>query len=117
MLGASNYGALDMVSPFIRVIVDRLCGLDCGLITKTFTLYAELLRFVYWRRMRPGWTESDLQTLSKNMDDVKSEACRVFASDQPIGMGTMKFHFLEHVTENLWYVVSRKHRVFAPRNV
>lgn len=51
--------------------------------------------------MKPGWTERNLQTPSENIDDFKSEARRVFANYQPSRMGTMKFHLLEYITEDV----------------
>lgn len=60
MFEASDYEALDMVSRSTGVIVDCLCELDSGSITKKFTLYADPVRFVHRRRMRLGWTEREI---------------------------------------------------------
>lgn len=65
MLVASYYEALDMLSPSIEAVIDELCGPNYGSITMPFILYGDLLGFVHRRVVRHGWTESDLEKLSK----------------------------------------------------
>lgn len=51
-LGASAYGALNIVSPSIGATIDQLCRPHHGSIKKTFTLYVGLQIFVHCRGMR-----------------------------------------------------------------
>lgn len=50
MLEPSNQEERGMMFPSIGVKVDRLCSIACGSIKKTFTLYVDLLNFVYYGR-------------------------------------------------------------------
>lgn len=52
MLEVSNFDALEMVSPFIGGIADRLCDHLCETISHVFTSYAYLLSMVIRRNER-----------------------------------------------------------------
>lgn len=51
--------------------------------------------------MGPVWADSYLQILSKDVEEFKSEDCRVFAIFQSSGMGSIIFYVLELLTEDL----------------
>lgn len=59
--------------------------------------------------MIPGWIESNVQTLFKNKEDFKSEACRAFEKYHASGLGRMNFQLLEHVMDDLWFVNSQEY--------
>lgn len=59
--------------------------------------------------MKPECTKSDLQTMSISTNDFKNEAFRAFANYQASLKGTLTFHLLEHLTEDLWTVGSIKY--------
>lgn len=101
MVEASSYEELDMLSTLIGLVVERLCGLEYCLIENTFTLSFDLLRLGHRGEMIAGWTKIDLQTLPKNIDDFKSEACRYYANYRQSTMGSRKYHLLEHLIGDL----------------
>lgn len=47
MLGANDYGKIDVMSSFMRAIVDRLCGLDHVLVTSSYMGYVEVIHANY----------------------------------------------------------------------
>lgn len=55
MLEASDYDALDFVSPFIGSFLDVRCGnLESADVTKSYTRYADLVNFIYRRGEKRG---------------------------------------------------------------
>lgn len=102
MLEAKDFQALDMVFPFIGAYIDRCCGeVETSPTTRIFTMYSEILMMVYRRRMKPGWTEQDLKKLKEKIVRFKKEAVELYESYQASGMGTLKFHLLDHLVDDL----------------
>lgn len=95
-----------MVYSFLGTIIDRLCNLDSSSITKRLALYVGLLKFEHRRRMRSVWTESDLQTLFRNIDPLNVEGCRVLTSYQWSKMRALNFHLVQNLLEDLQSVGS-----------
>lgn len=106
MLEAPAYKALNKMSSSVRATNGRLGRLGWVLITRTFTLYVEFLRFCTFGRMKPRRSECELQTVPKDIEDFKIHNCRAFGNFQLPGMGTVKYHFLQHHTGDLWLVRS-----------
>ena len=102
MLEAKDYQALDMYFSFIGAYIDRCCGEVKSSPTKRiFTQYSELVMLVYRRRMKVGLTEEHLKELSGRIIRFKSDAVELYEPYQPSGMGTLKFHHLDHVVDDI----------------
>lgn len=78
MIEASEYEALD--TTFFSLERCSTGCLECSSITKTFTLYVDLLLFAYRRGLASRRAESGLHKLFKSIDDFEREACRVIAN-------------------------------------
>lgn len=105
MLEAKDYDSVDMVSPFLGSIIDYCCGTAYHApVTKAFTMYVDMVAFITRRFRTPGWTEDELTELDYDIKAFKSHSCSVFSSYQASGMGTSKWHSLDHVVESLRHV-------------
>lgn len=83
MLEASDYDAIDIVSPFIGAIAVRLCGLACSSITKVVSSYVDLLSLVFRGGQRAGWTGEDFQLFIATISKLKRKAHKVFSKYPP----------------------------------
>lgn len=93
---------MNMGSPFIRSLSDRLWGLSCGSITEVFTSFVDLFRIVYRRGRRQRWTENQFQLLWKGKNDFRARAHEVFSEHQLSGMGTLNISLLESIISNIF---------------
>ena len=102
LLQAKDFQSLDMVFPIVGGFIDRCCGevSDCPN-TRVFTKYSDVLNFVFRRRLKLGWVEEELEELDEMIRDFKSTAVEVFGPYQKSNMGTLKFHLLDHLVEDL----------------
>lgn len=72
MLEARDFDSIDMVSTFLEAIVDIGCGTEEEeLLTKCFTLYVDLVEFLFSRSPRHGWNETCLKRLGQQMREFK----------------------------------------------
>ena len=102
ILEASDMACLDQVFPFVGALIDRLCGeVEESPTTKVMTLYSDLLAQLYRRGMDPGHTESSLKNTARKIKEFKKCARALYASFQSSRMGTLKFHFLDHVVPDI----------------
>ena len=102
MLEASDFACLDQVFPFVGALMDHLCGeVGESPTTKVMTLYSDLLAQLYRRGMDPGHTEGSLKELGNIIRDFKDCAREIYGAFQSSGMGTLKFHFLDHVVSDI----------------
>ena len=102
MLEAADFSCLDQVFPFIGALIDRLCGeVDQCPTTTVMTLYNEMVKGLRRFGMDPGYTEGDLKKLKCKIEQFKESARLVYADFQSSGMGTLKFHALEHVISDI----------------
>lgn len=102
MLEAKDYQALDMVFPFIGAYIDRCCGeIESSPTTRIFTKYSEIVAMVYRRNMEAGWTEGDLHDLRRRVVTFKNEAAELYGPYQSSEMGTLKFHLLDHLVDDI----------------
>ena len=98
MLEASDLDRIDEVSPFLGAIIDRCCGETKNApVTTVFTLYVNLLNEIHCRGRTPGWTDEDLGRLDRSIRDFKTIGKSVFHRYQKSGMGTSKWHLLDHL--------------------
>ena len=102
MLEGKDYEAMDIVSPFLGAILDMCCGeQDNAPITRTYTKYSEILNFVNRSWLLPGWDDASLRKLKSMIKSFKEVARMTFEKYQVSGMGTTKFHSLDHLVDDL----------------
>ena len=102
MLEAADIKKLDMISPFIGGIFDRVCGeSETCPITTVFTEYVDVMNKVCGHNGRDVWSGSDISQLRRDIKEFKRNGVRVFGSYQKSGMGTVKWHLLEHVADDI----------------
>jgi hypothetical protein len=102
MLEARELGAVALVTPFVFALVDRLCGETATApCTRVAVLYQDMVAFATSRFGQPGFTRSALKKLSEAIRDLKSAVIEVFAEHQASGMGTPKFHALDHLVSDI----------------
>jgi len=102
MLEAKDYRNVDQVSPFIGAFFDQCCGeIEDAPVTKVFTKYVDILRKSHRHGEDPAWTEKEVCELERRIKEFKEVAVRVFADYQPSGMGTLKFHLLDHIGDDI----------------
>ena len=102
MLEARQYKAVDMVFPIVAAYIDRVCGetSNCPT-TKTATKYCDIVLDTFRRSRRQGWTSSELHRLKEDIANFKTVCKNTYANYQPSRMGTLKFHLLDHLVEDL----------------
>ncbi|NJK52916.1 MAG: hypothetical protein HC936_08975 [Leptolyngbyaceae cyanobacterium SU_3_3] len=99
MLEASDYDAVDNVSPFLGAIVDSLCGLNSTAeVTKAMTEYVDMVNFVFRRHLNFEWTKETIVLLDRRIRSFK-KAKFAFEKYQVSGMHTQKWHALDHLCE------------------
>lgn len=65
-------------------------------IDRACTLYVDLDSFLFKRTWMLGWNEKELEGLMKRVINSKSSARSMFKNYQTAGMGTSKWHTLDH---------------------
>ena len=107
MLEGKELQALDMVFPFIGAFLDRICGeTDSCQVTTVFTLYSDIVMISARRNMPEGWKKDELESLREKIKMFKKRAVEVFKTYQSSEMGTLKFHLLDHLVDDLERVES-----------
>ena len=102
MLEGADFNSVDMVSPFLGSIIDRCCdNILIAPVTTVFTKYVELVNFIGRVDCTPGWTQSDLHKLKTDICSFKDVGRSTFGAYQPSGMGTPKWHMLDHLPSDL----------------
>ena len=102
MLEGKDYKNLDSLFPFLYGYVDRWLGNaeDCHL-TKLHTEYTDLQQSVMTDNHGYGWTDKDIQNLRSSISDFKKHMVSSFQDSFPTDLGTLKFHLLDHLPDDL----------------
>ncbi len=102
MMEGSVFKQIDRISPFLAALVDRCCDEhDNCPTTRVFCDYVELLhKFDDFSSLNPG-SLSILSQLHKSIQSFKSHAVNVFGKYQKSTMGTLKWHLLDHICEDM----------------
>lgn len=79
MLETKDYDKIDMVLPFMRVIVVRLCDPDHLPIVLSYARYVEVIHAVHRYGRRSGWTREEVEELCKTIKQFKEQCLREFA--------------------------------------
>lgn len=102
MLEAAYIKKMDMVSPFIGGLINRICGEPETCPVKTvFTEYVDVLNNVCGRNVRKKWTASDIATLRRDIAQFKANGVDVFSAYQKSEIGTVKWHMLYYVADDI----------------
>lgn len=100
MLEGADHRSLDQIMPFIAMFVDSCCG-DGASTTRVFVLYSEIQQMLARRTVEGGWTSLAIGKLRDMIKNFKREAKTLYGSYQASGMGTPKFHLLDHICYDL----------------
>ena len=102
MVEAVTFKKLDMISPFLGAIVDRVCGCEeSAPITTVFTQYVDIMMEVCGYGKIDNWTEEAIEYIAGAIECFKANGVRVFGKYQKSGMGTNKWHLLDHIPYDL----------------
>lgn len=103
MLEASDLDRIDEVYPFIGEIIDRCCvETTKAPVTIVFTIYVNLLNDIYYRiNTPPGCTYEDFGRFDYIILEFKTIGKIGFERYQKSGMGTSKWHLLDHLLTDL----------------
>ena len=103
MLQASHYKRMDNISPFFGALIDRACDnvTDCP-ITSVLTSYVLMLQKILYT---PFSDEIDINVhatdIKKDISEFKTLATTTLGRYQTSGFGTVKWHLLEHVPQDI----------------
>lgn len=93
MLEASDFGAVDKVSPFLGFLVDGLCGLSrIDEVTSAMTKYVDMVNLVFRRHMDFEWTKKTIQILRQRIRSFEKKERFAFGKYQAAGLLTQKWH-------------------------
>lgn len=66
-----------------------------------FTKYVLLVKRLFRRSRRPGWSSSELLELEKEISALNKKKCEVIKKHKSSNMKSTKWHMLDHVVYNL----------------
>jgi hypothetical protein len=109
MLQAKDMKSVTTVLPFVAALVDRMCGEEAAApTTRVVVAYTNLCHKITGRYAEgdsgsalDGFTMACLDKLAKDIASFKSRAVDLYGKYQRSGMGTNKFHLLDHVVEDV----------------
>lgn len=102
MLEATDYVVLDIVLPFIVVIVDEHCSLHkTADIAQVISAYTDMVRLLHHKYMNPGWSEVELGFLQNMISFFKAFSFQTLGKYQPYQMGTQKLHASDHICDGI----------------
>ncbi len=103
MIEATTIQKIDNVSPFMGALIDRACGeeKECPL-TKIYTQYKNIAdKVVGNRSASKRWKPEELRDLETQIASLKELSVRVLGPHQASNMGTIKWHLLSHISEDI----------------
>ncbi|MEM9680054.1 MAG: hypothetical protein AAF901_06990 [Bacteroidota bacterium] len=104
MIEAKAMKNIDKVSPFLGAIIDRCCNEEeKSPVTRVFTHYVELMKLCCGYGPEVTWNDEKFGRLTEKIKEFKKEGVEVFGESQKSGMGTLKWHLLDHIR----YVLER----------
>lgn len=107
MLDIKHYGALSAVSPFVARFVDRATGMDqiCP-VTRVHGMYFNLSLKLKWKPMCNDKQNGYISDLVRHLKEFKQFVCQTFDVHCKTELYTPKFHFLDHLVEDLEHLGS-----------
>lgn len=109
MLEAKNFKHVEKILPYLGTIADRAVSPPRSSTTSTLSTYCEILRLIYRRGCKDWWTSSELSELQALVSRFKHEAKTLFGKFHPSGLGTEKFHSLDHLSTDIACIGSIHH--------
>ena len=103
MMEAAVFKHIYRISPFLAALVDRCCDEYTTIpVTDVFCSYVELLQSLenFTQYSRPIVTH-ELSQIVKKIQNFKKRAVQVFVKYQKSGMGTLKWHLLDHTCDDI----------------
>ena len=103
MLEGKDYKAVDMVSPFIGMLVDRCCDeVRSAPTTNLFVQYTDIMQMALsYNNNSLSWTEERICKLENMIKKFKSNALTLYGAYQASTLCTEKFHQLDHICEDI----------------
>lgn len=102
MMEAKDLSEVDQVFPIVAATIDRLCGYQSSALnTKVSVMYCDLVNIATRRFADPGLTEQDLCALEAHIEAFKKLSIEAYEKFQRSGMGTPKFHLLDHLVSDI----------------
>lgn len=102
MLEGKHYKAIDAVSPFIGMFLDRSSDESITApSTSIFVQYSDLTRSVLGYDKMPVWTTQKIAKLKEKIKKFKRDSVALYGSYQTSGFKTEKFHLLDHICDDI----------------
>lgn len=93
-----DFDCIDSISPFIGVIVDRLCReVGDAAVTEVFTMYTDIVRKLYQRNGEIGSSEDTEADLTRHIRNSKKRSVEIFSKYQTFEMKTLKWHMFSNI--------------------
>ena len=102
MLEGKDYKALDTVFPFVFAYVDIWLQQETeASLTSVHVNYTDLVQQIMSDNNGLGWSEESLSSLEDRISSFKQEMSDLFHKASPTGIGTLKFHLLDHIVHDI----------------
>ena len=102
MLEGKDFKALDTVFPFIFAYVDTWLGQHSEApLTSIHSRYTSLVQQVISDNDGLGWSPDCLTSLEESISSFKEDMTTLFHETSPTGIGTLKFHLIDHIRQDL----------------
>ena len=103
MLEGKDYKSIDMVSPFIGMVVDRCCDeVSSAPTTNLFVQYVNVMQMALsYNNHSMSWTEQKVKRLEDMIRTFKWNALSLYGSYHASMLCTEKFHQLDHIGEDI----------------
>lgn len=99
VLEASDLNRIDEVAPGLGATIDRYCRETTQEpVTTVFTIYFNLLNYIYCLRSTPWWTDEYLRKLDHIILEFKTISKILFERYQNSGMKTSKWNLLDQLS-------------------
>lgn len=103
MLEAKDYKVIDMVSPFIGMLVDRCCDeVTKAPTTNLFVMYVDIMQMAMsYNGNSMLWTEEMICKLERKIELFKENALCLYGKYHASKLRTEKFHQLDHICDDI----------------
>ena len=102
MLEGKDYRNLDYFFPFVYAYVDGWLGNhDTAPLTSIHTKYTDIMQQLYSDNHGFGWNDQALVEFNDTLHHFKTDMTSLFQVFCPTDMGTLKYHLLDHIIDDL----------------
>ena len=104
MLEGKDYRSIDMVFPFVGMMVDRACGeVGTAVTTRLFVLYSEIVQLFLSHTQQESvlWNERKLNFLQHKIQNFKKTATQLYSDHHASDLCTTKMHMLDHIVDDI----------------